>query len=494
MGITKLYKKLSVALSAGVFLFACSETTKTTSTEVPNEIVAIELEGTAASGYALAGVHWELYDQNEHLLDSGTTDSNGTFYTSIEVADSLSRQALWIEVSGDNFNYACLSLADSTRDNHLLRYPVISPVSNYLLRHRLQLQHPGELGSFNPQLWREEELELRQAMGLNYPIPLDDPDYIAARPHIWNSTPSDGDIFLHALGELSLRDSMTMEAWIDQQLNSGILLTEDREFLLEWALLQEEFQVNIENDFFVDNMILSTADQGISSWEQGLNMVDSIPFIRELVALHGSNSALANEVRSLFLLLLESSAIALEEARIVTGTDYLPLLPAIHQVLVMEAEGQLREQNLLNWQYSAWEVARLYMHELGLYITHILLEFPAEEWEINSQELLLLTRSLVHEYIINTTPLNSFLTAPGTFPEPPEADVIDAEIYEMQSTEEEFYLEPINAPQGPEDCPEGTIGNIDAAGNIICEPDQVVGLPACEEEWANGEECDPALQ
>jgi hypothetical protein len=44
---------------------------------------------------------------------------------------------------------------------------------------------------------------------------------------------------------------------------------------------------------------------------------------------------------------------------------------------------------------------------------------------------------------------------------------------------------------GDPDCGEGFIPVIADDGSVTCEEDQVVSIPACEEEWANGEECDP---
>lgn len=257
---SSLLKFLSACTLGTYGLLACSDS-RTASTEVENEMRTLALTGLAATGAATALATVDFIAPSGLLLAQDTTDSSGTFHTTLSL--SANQLPLLIRIQTDSVLLYTL-LADSTADQSLdslfvLANPLTSLVARALLGDTLAHPESGFNAPSYAAIHSQGSLIMGQLFGSDidwaafYQNPLFHP-YIPSRPEQGAGT---NDAILHTLGDAARAQGQSIDRYLDSLYASP----------QPQQLLEQDFRFQVATNMFKLGVDSSEATNSIREWE-----------------------------------------------------------------------------------------------------------------------------------------------------------------------------------------------------------------------------------
>jgi hypothetical protein len=230
--------KIFFSLLLSFLVLSCSS--NQASTEVENQIEIASIEGVVATGYAFSDAKWTIFDQEERVIEEGSTNAAGEFKASVSLSknDSLLFPLLIQVTKEEDTLYSFVSFQDVFNlENDSSVFILVNPMTNVVTHYLLSQEDFSETNKvreeFNRQIFNQ----------LDYKSLWFSSEYKAAIKGDINVKPSYHDVLIHSLGEVAHRSKIPFSLLLD----SIIITKEQLDYSNELAFTLARFGLAEDN-------------------------------------------------------------------------------------------------------------------------------------------------------------------------------------------------------------------------------------------------------
>ncbi len=383
----------------------CTRSETIASTEVENEI-AVKISGSAATGYAIEDADWIIQSESGDTLATGTTDSIGSIIHAFEEGEVREDARLIITVDNGE-KYRGISFEEGTH-----RYPVISPLSEYFTESFVKISQSGS-AFIVPKIDSLHKLEKEMHVmlyGVDSGMVLRDSTFKPARKGMREGEPSELDLFIHSVTEISNgtsggRDSLFEVHRYDDGKGP---LVQNRDMQRQYAQTVSLFEIpDDKKELYFKSFDYGDQKSNVGQFGAVMDMVRTSKFLEKY-----NGHPVRREVEAVYLETVNSTVSVIDNNReMVADGEYWLHLGHIVNVAMQPIHKDLELIVVEELSAIQWNAIELYGRLLGIQVGRMIEALTFAPLKANPDSVDFLVHTLVVDLVLNSFDIHEYLAS-----------------------------------------------------------------------------------